>query len=206
MRGYADIRGSIPDGDPSVSRLLGAGMMAFTVDQGPDTEKYQGIVEIQGATLADCVHHYFRQSGQFTAGVRLACQCLPDGRWRGGALLLQRLPEEEDPDERDRMEEAWHTAMVMMGSCSDDELCDPELDAYTLLYRLFHEDGVRVFPHKPLEFACKCSPERMEAAVAMLTDEELDAMTVDGKIIVTCQFCNAEQVFDPEIFKHRHSS
>lgn len=201
MRGYADIRGDIPEGDPSVSRLLGAGMLAFTVDQGPDTEKYQGIVEIQGATLTDCVHHYFQQSGQFTAGVKLACQRLPDGQWRGGALLLQRLPEDEDPDERDRMEDAWHTAMVLMGSCRDDELCDPSLDAYSLLYRLFHEDGVRVFPHKPLEFACKCSSERMEAAVAMLTDEELDAMTVDGKITVTCQFCNAERVFDPEAFK-----
>jgi molecular chaperone Hsp33 len=206
MRGYADIRGEVPDGEPSVSRLMGAGIMAFTVDQGPDTEKYQGIVEIQGATLTDCVHHYFRQSGQFTAGVKLACRRLPDGRWRGGALLLQRLPEEENPDERDRMEEAWHTAMVLMESCRDDELCDPDLDAHSLLYRLFHEDGVRVFPPKPLTFSCKCSSERMEAAVAMLTDEELDDMTVDGRITVTCQFCNAERVFDPEAFKRRPSS
>ena len=205
MRGYADIRSEIPDGEPSVSRLLGAGVLAFTVDQGPDSKKYQGIVDIQGATLADCVHHYFRQSGQFTAGVKLACRCLPNGRWRGGALLLQRLPEDEDPNERDRMEEAWHTAMVLMGSCRSDELCDPGLDAYSLLYRLFHEDGVRVFPPKPLEFACKCSPERMQAAVAMLTDDELDAMTVDGRIVVTCQFCNAEQVFDPAAFKRRPS-
>ncbi len=197
IRGYADLKGDIPDGTPSIARLLGAGIMAFTVDQGVDMEKYQGIVEIQGATLTDCVHHYFQQSSQFAAGVRLACQITPSGAWRAGAILLQRLPEDEDLAERERMEDAWRTAMVLMGSCRDEELCDETLDAHTLLYRLFHEDGVRVFPHKPLEFACKCSSERMKAVVAMLTDEEVDEMTVDGRIVVTCQFCNAEQIFDP---------
>ena len=206
LRGYASMRGDIPDGTPSVPRLLGAGMMAFTVDQGPDMEKYQGIVEIQGATLTDCVHHYFQQSGQFTAGVKLACQRLPNGQWRGGALLLQRLPEDENPEEQDRMEDAWHTAMVLLGSCRDDELCDPDLDAYSLLFRLFHEDGVRVFPHKPLQFSCKCTSDRMYAAVAMLTPEELDEMTVDGRITVTCQFCSSEQVFDPDELKRNPAS
>jgi molecular chaperone Hsp33 len=199
IRGYASIKGPLPmeDLDAPVPRLLGAGHLAFTVDQGPDTEQYQGIVEVQGATLADCTHHYFRQSSQFNAAVKLACQRDTAGRWRGGALVLQRSPEDEDPYRCDELEDGWRSAMAKMGSCTAAELCDPELDANSLLYRIFHEDGVRVFDPRRLKFACKCSGDRMKAAVAMLTETELEEMTVDGNIVVTCQFCNAKRVFDP---------
>jgi len=196
VRGYADVQGT-PPGDAAAApmpRLLGAGCLAFTVDQGPDTERYQGIVAIEGATLAECVHHYFRQSTQFTAAVRLACGRDAAGRWRGGALVLQRLPEDEDPMRRDDGEEAWRNALAMMASCTEAELCDPALTPHAVLYRLFHETGVRVFRPHPLTFACTCSPARMEVAVAMLSEAEIAAMTVDGKIVVTCQFCNAELV------------
>ncbi len=159
LRGYADVDGPVPETGSSIPRLLGAGMLAFTVDQGPDTEQYQGIVEIQGDNLAECVQHYFRQSSQFTAGVVLACQQDNDGRWRGGALVLQRLPEDEDPNTFHDREDAWHNAMVLMGSCRVAELCDPNLRAHDLLFRLFHEDGVRVYAPKPLAFACRCSRE-----------------------------------------------
>lgn len=198
IRGYADLDGPVPDVGAPIPKLLGDGRLAFTVDQGPDTERYQGIVEIQGARLADCVQHYFRQSGQFTAGVVLACQRDGAGRWRGGALVLQRFPEEEDPNAADDMEESWRNAMLLMGSCRAKELCDPDLGAHELLFRLFHEDGVRVYTPKPLAFACKCSQERMRAALAMLTREEIVEMTIGRKITVTCQFCNAERVFNPE--------
>ncbi len=198
IRGYADLDGPVPDAGASVPQLLGDGRLAFTVDQGPDTERYQGIVEIQGARLADCVQHYFRQSGQFTAGVVLACRQDEAGRWRGGALVLQRFPEEEDPNAADDMADSWRNAMVLMGSCRAGELCDPGLSAHELLFRLFHEDGVRVYTPKPLAFACKCSRARMRAALAMLTREEIEDMTIGRKITVTCQFCNAERVFKPE--------
>jgi molecular chaperone Hsp33 len=199
IRGYADCAGAAPASGASIPQLLGAGRLIFTIDQGPDTERYQGIVEIQGASLADCVQHYFRQSGQFTAGVVLACQRDKAGQWRGGALVLQRFPEEEDPHGDDSMEDAWRTAIALMGSCRAEELCDPQMGAHDLLFRLFHEDGVRVFTPKPLAFACKCSRARMEAAVAMLSAQEIEDMTIDHKITVTCQFCNAERVFDPDV-------
>lgn len=200
IRGFADVRDTVPDEAAlsPVPRLFGAGRLAFTVDQGPNTEQHQGIVDLQGASLADCVHHYFHQSTQYSAAVRLGCRYDAAQGWRGGAIVLQRLPDEEKPFEREQLEEGWHNALAMMGSCTTDELCDPGLGPDALLYRLFHEDGVRVFPAKPLRFACKCSPERMQAAVAMLSETEREEMTVDGKITVTCQFCNAEQVFDPE--------
>ena len=199
IRGFADVRDPIPEdsADAPVPRLFGAGRLAFTVDQGPDTEQHQGIVDLQGASLADCVHHYFQQSSQYTAAVKLACRHDSKNGWRGGALVLQRLPEDEKPFERERLEEGWRKALAMMGSCTPEELCDIGLDADALLFRLFHEDGVRVFPERPLWFSCKCSPARMQAAVSMLSPEEREEMTIDGKIIVTCQFCNAEQHFDP---------
>ena len=199
LRGFADLRDPIPDDstEAPVPRLIGAGRLAFTVDQGPDTEQHQGIVDLQGASLADCVHHYFHQSSQYTAAVKLACRHDGDHGWRGGALVLQRLPEDEKPFERERLEEGWRKALAMMGSCTPEELCDIDLNADNLLYRLFHEDGVRVFPPRSLRFQCKCSPARMQAAVSMLSAEEREEMTIDGKIVVTCQFCNAEQTFDP---------
>ncbi|MBL8673676.1 MAG: Hsp33 family molecular chaperone HslO, partial [Rhodospirillales bacterium] len=103
--------------DNPVTRLIGAGHMAFTVDQGADTERYQGVVALEGATLADCAHHYFRQSEQFGAGILLASGRV-DGRWRAGALLLQALPsrqlvEELDAEER---EERWRRALILLGS------------------------------------------------------------------------------------------
>lgn len=197
IRGYADIAG--PAMGASIPQLLGAGRLVFTVDQGPDTERYQGIVEIKGNNLADCVQHYFRQSSQFSAGVVLACRRDKAGQWRGGALVLQRLPEEEDQNAADGMEDAWRNAIALMGSCRAEELCDPQLSAHDLLFRLFHEDGVRVYAAKPLVFACKCSRARMQAAVAMLSTREIEEMTIDRKITVTCQFCNAERVFDPAL-------
>lgn len=199
IRGFADVRGAVPEdaADAPVLRLCGAGRLAFTVDQGPNTEQHQGIVDLQGASLADCVHHYFQQSSQYSAAVKLSCRRDPATGWRGGALVLQRLPDEEQPFERDRLEESWRKALALMGSCTPEELCDVRLGADELLFRLFHEDGVRVYPPRPLNFSCKCSRERMKAAVTMLSAAEREDMIVDGRIIVTCQFCNAEQVFDP---------
>ncbi len=208
IRGFADVRDEIPDGatEAPIPRLIGGGRLAFTVDQGPDTEQHQGIVDLQGAGLADCVHHYFQQSSQFSAAVKLSCRHDPVQGWRAGALILQRLPDDEKPFERERLEEGWRKALALMGSCTPDELCDVRLNADDLLFRLFHEDGVRVFPTRPLKFSCKCSRTRMQAAVSMLSDIEREEMTIDGCIVVTCQFCNAEQNFDPATLSPLHAT
>ena len=200
VRGYAQVEGDLPDFDAietaPIPRLLGAGYLALTVDQGPAAERYQGIVDLDGATLGECVHHYFQTSDQFSTAVKLSVARDDTGCWRGGALILQRSPEDENPMTQDDAEEAWRRAVILMGSCTPEEMVEPSLNANQLLYRLFHEDGVRVFDPKPIAFACKCSPDRMSAAVAMLTPEELREMTVDGAVTVTCQFCNATHIFD----------
>src|SRR6185312_4998080 len=214
MRGYAQFDEERlvsaldgPIGSP-VPRLLGAGYLAFTVDQGPDTERYQGIVELIGGTLADCAHHYFRQSEQLQAGIRLACGLTraEDGsqRWRAGALMLQRLPEEGgsgngDAREFEEAEDDWRRSLFMMGSSRSDELLDPHLAPNDLLFRLFHEDGVRVYPVHVLKAECRCSRARVAGMLKALPRQEVESLKLDDDaVIVTCEFCSAQYRFDDD--------
>jgi molecular chaperone Hsp33 len=188
-----------------VPRLLGRGHLAFTVDQGPNTERYQGIVELTGGTLADCVHHYFRQSEQLQAGIRLACTRVPgpDGstRWRAGALMLQRLPDSgEWRDADDPADDDWRRSLLMMGSSTQTELVDPEITPDQLLFRLFHEDGVRVYRAHGVQAGCRCSRERVARMLQVLPRDEIAELKVDDAVIVTCEFCSTRYTFtDPQL-------
>src|SRR5579885_249729 len=182
-----DLLGSVP-------RLLGGGYLALTVDQGEHTDRYQGIVELNGATLAHCIHHYFRQSEQVEAGLKVAVARVPEksgaARWRAGCLMIERLPI-EDELQRDAEDEGWRRAMILMSSSTSQELVDPALPPEALLYRLFHEDGVRAYRKRPLVARCRCSRDRVETVLRALGPEDLAAMKVDGRILVTCEFCRA---------------
>jgi molecular chaperone Hsp33 len=180
---------------PSVPKLLGAGYLAFTVDQGPHTERYQGIVELTGATLADCIHHYFRQSEQLDAAVTVAAGRTSSG-WRAGALMLQRLPRSAGAS--DEAEDGWRRTLAYMAAATAADLLDRELPPNDLLYRLFHEDGVRVFATASLQAGCRCSRDRVESVLRSLPGDELEAFKVDGVITVTCEFCRAAYGFGEE--------
>jgi molecular chaperone Hsp33 len=206
VRGYAQYdaarlaaAGAPPPGaNPSVPDLIGAGYIAFTVDQGEHTERYQGIVEIAGATLAECAQHYFRQSEQIQAGIKLSvARSGEGGAWRAGGLMVQRVPPEGGyrvlPDD---VEDGWRRAMVLMSSATAAELVDPELPPRRLLFRLFHQDGVRVYDTHPLEARCRCSRERIERILRALPAEDIAGMREDGVTTVTCEFCNTPYVFD----------
>jgi molecular chaperone Hsp33 len=175
-----------------VPRLLGAGNMAFTVDQGPDTRRYQGVVALDGATLADCAHHYFRQSEQLATGLKLAVGRIGNG-WRGAALMLQALPSAEliagvDADERD---DRWRKAVILLGSATAAEMLDASLPVEALLLRLFHEDGVRAFDRRPLRDQCRCSRERIDRVLRTIRRSELDELRdAGGRVVVTCEFCS----------------
>ena len=163
VRGYAQYdRGRLdavaapslakPGASPSVPELIGRGYIAFTVDQGEDTERYQGIVELIGATLAECAQHYFRQSEQIQAGIKLSvARAGHGGGWRAGGLMLQRVPPEGGYSViADDVEDGWRRAMVLMSSATPAELVDPELSPHRLLLRLFHDEGVRVYDTHPV--------------------------------------------------------
>jgi molecular chaperone Hsp33 len=204
LRGYAQADAARLTGldEAALPRLMGAGHLAFTVDQGPETDRYQGIVALDGATLADCIHHYFRQSDQYTAALKVAAARVADGsgaaRWRAGAITLQRLPPSgrSTPDEDEAAEDGWRRALALMGSVRSDELLDPTLAPDQLLWRLFHEEGVRVFAPQGLRARCRCSAHRVEAMLRALGPAELEEYLVDGHVVVTCQFCNETRRFD----------
>lgn len=200
VRGYAAVDGPVPvETGPragSVPGVLGKGYLAFTVDQGEDTERYQGIVELTGDTLADCAHHYFEQSEQFSAAIRVSAGRDDDGAWRAAAMMLQRLPDQEAIIALEERDEAWRRAVILMNSVTGDELLDFALAPERLLYRLFHEDGVRVYERQALAFGCRCSRDRAGRILASLPRDEVTELTIDGEVTVTCEFCNTTEAFD----------
>lgn len=186
--------------DLAREELLGKGYMAFTVDQGAHTERYQGIVELKDNDLQKSIQAYFTQSEQIRTGIKLAVGQV-DGRWRGAAIMLQDMPEEGgipiagEGGDVSVDEEHWRNAMILMESATDEELLT--LAPEEMLFRLFHEDGVRVFEPKPLQAKCRCSMEKVEGVLITLSPEDIAHITVDGKVRMTCEFCSREYQFDP---------
>jgi molecular chaperone Hsp33 len=189
-----------PGANPSVPLLMGKGYIAFTVDQGEDTERYQGIVELIGGTLAECAQHYFRQSEQIQAGIKLAAARSGEGgAWRAGGLMLQRVPPEGGYRViADDVEDSWRRAMVLMSTATASELVDPLLSPHRLLFRLFHDEGVRVFDTHPVEARCRCSRERIGRILRSFPAQDIEEMRQDEVTTVTCEFCNTRYDFAGE--------
>lgn len=207
LRGYADIdetKMAQYGKQPSFKGLIGSknGYMALTIDQGEDMDRYQGIVELQGETLSDVARNYFVNSEQTPTEIRLRCdRDTVTHNWRAGGIMVQHLARGEAGRERilerDTKEE-WNRASVLMHSVKTEELLNPQLDLDQLLYRLFNEDGVRVFDNVVVEHGCRCSRERLLTVIGQFSEDDIDHMTVDGKISVNCQFCNKTYDFTPE--------
>ena len=187
---------------PGARSLLGQGVFIMTVDQGPDMDRYQGVTAIEGETLALCAEQYFAQSEQTPTRVRLAVGQADVGeemRWRAGGMLIQNIAED---DTRGSTEEAWTRSQAFFETIGEDELLDPGLSSQTLLFRLFHEDGVRVFEAKPLRAFCRCSEDRIRNVLASFdVGEQDDMIEPDGKIHVTCEYCSKVYRLAPEDVK-----
>lgn len=207
-------------GKATPEALLGHGHLAMTIDQGQHMQRYQGLVELDGISLEEVARRYFDRSEQIPTEVRLGVGELytrneGEGHsktWTAGGILIQFLPEaperlrQADIDPGDapegtqlhEMEEddAWVEAKALVDTVQDVELTDPEVSVEMLLFRLFHERGVRLFDPQPLSDKCRCSREKIESVLSGFSVEEKDEMTVDGRIVVTCEFCNAKYEFD----------
>lgn len=189
-----------------VPSLLGAGHVAFTVDQGPDTDRYQGITALEGATLADCLHGYFRQSEQIETAiiVHRAADGDTTAPIAAAALMLQKMPGDQplaDPDT-----DAWRRVVTLASSVRADEMLNDGLDPESLLYRLFHEDGVRVFEPRALVHGCRCSEDRIVQTLRSFPASEImELADDDGQVRVTCEFCKATYAFDPQTVVESHT-
>ncbi len=214
-------------GKTGVTDLLGKGHLAMTIDQGQHMERYQGIVALEGEGFEAAARHYFLQSEQIPTEVRLAvAQHAARGertRWRAAGILIQYLPSGDEkpvvldlPGDGDfsnpetsapatANSETWIEARSLMSTLGDAELVDPDVSPERLLFRLFHEGELRLFPPEPMEERCACSAERIEDMLLnSFTAEERDEMAVDGEIEVTCEFCSSTYHFTPGQFEPKN--
>lgn len=180
---------------PGARSLLGEGVFMMTVDQGSEMDRYQGVTAIEGETLALCAEQYFAQSEQTPTRIRLAVGCEGD-TWRSGGFLIQYIAED---DARGSTLEAWVRTQAFFETIGEEELLDTELSSERLLFRLFHEDGVRVFGSRPLRAFCRCNQDRIETVLRSFDRAEREDMVEDdGKIHVTCEYCSRVYAVAPE--------
>jgi molecular chaperone Hsp33 len=214
---------AIADGRDRPEDLLGSGVLALTIDQGQYTQRYQGIVQLDGESLEELARVYFRQSEQIPTDVRLAVakEVVSDGegrreRWRAGGILAQFLPQAperlrlpdlpggdgEPADSRvDPTDNAWRELLSLFATIDATELIDPHVGAERLLYRLFHEHGVRVFEGVKVVDECSCSRDKIRGILSRFTAEEIEESIEHGRIKVSCEFCSKGYEFDPAEFK-----
>jgi molecular chaperone Hsp33 len=228
IRAYARFDGArvaaaIAAGEAGPGALLGRGTLAMTIDQVA-AARYQGVVPLEGESLEEVAHTYFRQSEQIPTRVRLAVaemQVREDGAvrhsWRAGGLIVQFLPDSTErmrqPDlpggdlpegaEADEVSEddAWVEARSLTETIEDDELTDPSVPVENLLFRLFHERGVRVFNAVGVRDQCSCSREKVSGVLANFSAAEIADSVEAGAISVTCEFCGTKYAFDPKEFE-----
>jgi molecular chaperone Hsp33 len=183
---------------PGARTLIGDGLFIMTMDPQNLKDRYQGVTAIEGETLALCAEQYFAQSEQVPTKVRLAVGELQVGdvkTWRAGGMMIQNIAEDEA---RGSTAEAWSRAQMLFETLGEDELVDPTVAPQTLLYRLYHEDGVRMFEPKPLRAYCRCSQDRVLGMLRAFPASELtDMVEPDGLIHVTCEYCSRAYKIDP---------
>lgn len=188
-----------PTEPANVQRLLGAGHLTFTVDF--DDHRYQGIVYLTGATLAECAQGYFRQSEQLETALSVAAlphPTLPD-QWQAAVLMVQRMPFDITLGfNEDEIDELWRTAVILQGSLTSAELLDSSLAPENVLYRLFHAENLALSPTRDLYFGCRCSLERVKRALLGIPNVDLLEMRLDdGSIDATCEFCSTVYTLSP---------
>ncbi|EJF91225.1 Hsp33 family molecular chaperone [Bartonella tamiae] len=217
IRGYARfdeerLKQAISDGQTAPEQLLGQGTLALTVDQGSHMQRYQGIVALDGSNLEEIARNYFLQSEQIPTDIRLAVATLfdrdeqgaPKQSWRAGGMLTQFLPQssfhegENEKQNQQILDDHWREVIALTHTVESAEMTDPHIGAERLLFRLFHEHGVRVFDATPIIDRCSCSREKIENVLIGFNQDELQESIEDGEITVSCEFCSSVYHFDPD--------
>lgn len=184
---------------PGARSLLGQGVFIMTIDPVGAKDRYQGVTPIEGETLALCAEQYFAQSEQVPTRVRLAVGQVHDAgglRWRAGGAMIQNVAEDET---RGATRDAWERTEILFATLAEDELVDPLIPPETLLYRLFHEDGVRLFTPRPLSAFCRCTETGVRGMLRSFpASERAEMIEPDGRIHVTCEYCSRRYDVEPD--------
>lgn len=199
LRGYAEVKPEAQDAlraiaDYNPRHMVGEGAyMAITLDPGENMERYQGIVALEGDSIAEALMAYFTNSEQLAASVQMTVE--HHAGWNAAGLMIERLPSAPDDANAQNM---WDYARAVGHTVTSAELLDPRLDAPALLYRLFHEEGVWVYDPHFFSVGCRCSRERIVSLLSGMKEEDRKHMVVDGRIDVHCQFCNKSEILLPK--------
>jgi len=188
---------AVEGGPGGADRLLGGGNFAMTIDPGRGMERYQGVTQVTGASLAESAEHYFVQSEQVPSRLKLAVgRLVVDGGrqiWRAGGMLIQRIAGDEARGDTDG---DFDHARSLFDTLGDDELIDPGLTSGRVLFRLFHEEGVRVEQERSVQRRCACQQERLAELLARFpSDDRAHMAREDGTVAMTCEYCNREWTF-----------
>lgn len=178
--------------------LLGGGILAFTVDQGKDTELYQGMVELQGKNLTECALRYFKQSEQIDTDIKLFLKA-PEGEsssWSVGGIMLQKLPSKGSELSPEEQSETWNEAKVFMESLNENEIFNADLSSEEILTRLFHGNKLQISHSREYTFGCRCSRDKLLQTLQTFSEDDVNAMVESGKITATCNFCGEKYSFD----------
>lgn len=195
--------------------LFGKGHLTMNIER-KNQKPYQGIVPIVGYSISDIADNYFRRSEQLASGIRLSAACDKNQQWCVGGILLQQIAQEggrslnttetksmsspqNKPTGQSVSEDDWRRLKFLLQTADDDELLDPSLPPPQLAYRLFHEDGVRIYPPRELAFQCNCTELRVLNMLHSLPESERVFLAEEQYIEVRCEFCNQAYLFPPDV-------
>ena len=182
-----------------VPALLGSGHLAITMDPGAGAERYQGVIGLEGQTLVECMHGYFRQSEQFEAALRVDVGRTGEAGtpWRASGIMVQRLPKLGAPF-LDRENEDWFHALALIGSMDRSVLLDSSIPQATVLENFFPHEAVRAYRPVRVESHCRCTRDKVDTMLHSFSPQDRADMLEDGKVTVTCEFCASTYVFESD--------
>ena len=196
---------------PNLSSIFGKGYLAITLDQGASNERYQGIVELEGATLSEAMQKYFTQSQQVEMHLKMAVELTVnkkgDAGWRAAGIMVERMPyeggkAEQEDQTPEQLDDQWNMARLFIDTLQNVEMLEPGVSSWTLLTRLFGEEGVWAYPPREVHQGCRCSRERISTVLQTIPEMELEEMLdEDKRISVNCQFCNNTEWFSHDEIK-----
>jgi molecular chaperone Hsp33 len=206
-------------GEKNPFEQLGKGYFAVLIDQGPNTEPYQGITPLTGGSLHKCAETYFAQSEQlatrFALTIGKSQTKTKKISWQAAGLIIQKMPKKTERGVvkkegstnqllasadllQGQESENWSRINFHIDTVEELELMGPHISKIQLLNRLFHEENPRVFEAQSIKFGCTCSADKVRNTMSMYSSKDIETMTTaDGKVTADCQFCGAHYIMDP---------
>ena len=201
LRGYVGLEADFSNQDADLVSLMGSGHIAFTLDQGKYSKRYQGIVALEDKSISKSAELYFNNSEQLDTKFVVFNHYNPkqtskEDLFPSGLIMIQKMPNDGDMDEEENRE-VWENSLSFLSTLKKEECLSVALTSENILFRLFNEVGVTVYDEIVVQDKCRCSKEKVEFAIKNLNRDELKEISdKEGNIKVVCEFCKTERFFN----------